>query len=160
MATIIRSGQNFEVKTIFVIGGFIEDKYKGSIHKFSHQMNTQDGVSSVTLLYFSELAGFLKHLPSQTTLVLVETFEGAEELRTYVHPSNATYMFGRETTGIGQTDLEEIEGFFDKLNADIPAQYVDKHEKTAHLNKIKIATPQSLNLGVCASIVMYDRHSK
>ncbi|MCK5121805.1 MAG: hypothetical protein KAQ91_07465 [Methylococcales bacterium] len=160
MATIIRSGQNFGVNTIFVIGGFIEDKYKGSIHKFSHQMNTQDGVASVTLLYFTELSDFLKHLPSQTTLVLVETFEGAQELKGYVHPNNATYMFGRETTGIEQEDLDEIEVFFDKLNADIPPQYLDKHEKTVHLNKIKINTPQSLNLGVCASIVMYDRHSK
>ena len=54
LATIIRSGQNFGANTIFVIGGFIKEKYKGNIHKFSHQMNTQDGLSKVTLLYFSD----------------------------------------------------------------------------------------------------------
>jgi tRNA(Leu) C34 or U34 (ribose-2'-O)-methylase TrmL len=55
LATIIRSGQNFSVNTIFVIGGFIQDQYKGNIHKFSQQMNTQDGVSAVTLIYFEHL---------------------------------------------------------------------------------------------------------
>ena len=64
---------------------FIEDKYKGNIHKFSHQMNTQEGLSNITLLYFKQLSDFLKHLPAQTTLVLVETFEGAEDLKNYQH---------------------------------------------------------------------------
>ncbi len=49
LATTIRSGQNFGVNTIFVIGGFVKEQYKGNIHKFSHQMNTQDGVTHVTL---------------------------------------------------------------------------------------------------------------
>ena len=31
LATIIRSGQNFGVKTVFVIGGFVREKYKGNI---------------------------------------------------------------------------------------------------------------------------------
>jgi len=160
LATVIRSGQNFGVNTIFVIGGFIEEKYKGCIHKFSHQMNTQNGESNLTLLYFSNLSEFLVHLPSQTTLVLVETFEGAENLNHYIHPINATYLFGRESTGIEKADLEMIENFFNILNAEIPTQYLNNHKKTAHLHKIKIETPQSLNLGVCASIIMYDRQNK
>jgi len=160
LATVIRSGQNFGVNTIFVIGGFIEEKYKGCIHKFSHQMNTQNGESNLTLLYFSELSEFLVHLPSQTTLVLVETFETAQNLNNYVHPINATYLFGRESTGIEKADLEMIENFFHILNAEIPTQHLKNHKKTAHLHKIKIDTPQSLNLGVCASIIMYDRQNK
>ena len=160
LATIIRSGQNFGANTIFVIGGFIKDKYKGNIHKFSHQMNTQDGLSKVTLLYFSDLSQFLQHLPAQTTLVVVETLESALNLKEYRHPLNATYLLGRETKGITKNEFSEIQDFFSNLNAEIPQEHLKKHSKTAHLDLIKIETPQSLNQGVCGSIVMYDRQCK
>jgi len=160
LATTIRSGQNFGVNTVFVIGGFVKDQYKGNIHKFSHQMNTQDGVANVTLIYFDCLSGFLAHLPAQTTLVIVESIEESIDLRDFKHPNNATYMLGREAKGINKSDIEEIQQYFKRLNKDIPEEYIGKHDKTANLMFVKIATPQSLNLGVCASVVMYDRHSK
>lgn len=160
LATIIRSGQNFGVKTVFVIGGFIREKYKGNIHKFSHQMNTQDGISQVTLMYFENLADFLSHLPAQTTLVIIETVDEAQGLNKFKHPRNATYMLGREAKGFTPHDLNEIENYFQALNSGIPKQYLEQQSKTAHLAYVKINTPQSLNLGVCGSIVMYDRQSK
>ncbi len=160
LATIIRSGQNFGVKTVFVIGGFVKDKYKGNIHKFSHQMNTQDGISQVTLMYFESLSCFLKHLPAQTTLVIIETVEEAVELSEFKHPNNATYMLGREAKGITNIDLQEIKSYFESLVKGIPPEFVNQNRKTAHLVYVKINTPQSLNLGVCGSIVMYDRNSK
>jgi len=160
LATTIRSGQNFGVNTIFVIGGFVKDQYKGNIHKFSHQMNTQDGVAHVTLIYFDGLSEFLAHLPAQTTLVVVESIKESTDLRDFVHPDNATYMFGREAKGMTKSDLKEIQQYFKCLNKDIPNEYIGKHGKTAYLMFVKIETPQSLNLGVCASVVMYDRHSK
>jgi tRNA(Leu) C34 or U34 (ribose-2'-O)-methylase TrmL len=160
LATILRSGQNFGVNTVFVIGGFVESKYKGNIHKFSHQMDTQAGTTSLSLLYFKTLKEFLAHLPAQTTLVLVETYDYATELQNYTHPLNATYLFGRETTGIGSNDLSVIESFFTKLHTDIPKKYVKNHSKTAHFDKVRINTPNSLNIGVCSSIIMYDRQSK
>jgi len=160
LATIIRSGQNFSVNTVFVIGGFVKEQYKGNIHKFAHQMNTQDGISTVTLIYFEGLADFLKHLPAQTTLVVVESIDESSDLRFFKHPKNATYMFGREAKGIIKSEIQEIKQYFEILNKDIPAEFIGKHGKTAYLDFIKIQTQQSLNLGVCASIVMYDRHSK
>jgi len=105
LATTIRSGQNFGVNTVFVIGGFVKNQYKGNIHKFSHQMNTQDGLTAVTLLYFEKLADFLQHLPAQTTLVIVEEIDEASDLRTFKHPKNATYLFGREAKGITKADI-------------------------------------------------------
>jgi len=93
LATVIRSGQNFGVNTVFVIGGFVRDKYKGNIHKFSHQMNTQDGIARVTLIYFDSLACFLKHLPAQTTLVVIESVDEAVDLSEFEHPNNATYRY-------------------------------------------------------------------
>lgn len=160
LATIIRSGQNFSVNTVFVIGGFVKDQYKGNIHKFSHQMNTQDGVSSVTLIYFDCLADFLKHLPAQTTLVIVECIAEAVDLKVFEHPKNATYLLGREAKGVMQSDIDEINAYFKALHKDIPTEFIGRQTKTAYLAYVKIATPQSLNLGVCASIIMYDRQSK
>lgn len=160
VATILRSGQNFGVNTVFVIGGFVRDKYKGNIHKFGHQMNTQSGLSRVTLLYFDNLQLFLDHLPAQTTLVLVETLDCASDLVQFQHPINATYMLGRETSGIPVKQMIQIEGHFKKLHKQIPGEYLHKTDKTAFLTSVKIDTPESLNLGVCASIIMYDRSSK
>jgi len=160
LATTLRSGQNFSVNTVFVIGGFVKDQYKGNIHKFSHQMNTQNSLINVTLIYFDCLTDFLAHLPAQTTLVIVESIEVSIDLRNFVHPDNATYMLGREAKGMTKSDLEEIQQYFRDLNKGIPKEYIGKHDKTAYLTFVKIATPQSLNLGVCASIIMYDRHSK
>lgn len=160
LATIIRSGQNFDVNTVFVIGGFVKQQYKGNIHKFAHQMNTQDGLSNITLIYFDSLSEFLLHLPAQTTLVVVEAVKQAKDLRKFVHPKNATYLFGREAKGVIKADIDEIERYFELLNQEIPKEFLSQQSKTAHLDYVKIATPQSLNLGVCGSIVMYDRHSK
>lgn len=160
LATVIRSGQNFSVNTIFVIGGFVREQYKGNIHKFSHQMNTQNGLATVTLIYFEKLTDFLRHLPAQTTLVVVETVAEAQDIRGFQHPVNATYMFGREAKGLTKADVYEIKQYFALLNKEIPEKYMGKHAKTAYLQFIKIQTKQSLNLGVCASIIMYDRHLK
>ncbi|WP_374535654.1 TrmH family RNA methyltransferase [Chitinimonas taiwanensis] len=160
LATLIRSGQNFGVNVVFVIGGFIRESYKGSIHKFSHQMDTQSGVSNVTLMYFETLQEFLNHLPAQTTLVIVETIEGAASLPAFQHPQNATYMLGREAKGIMKSEIDIIQAHVKKLSDGIPDEHITTHKKTAHLAYVKIDTPQSLNLGVCASIIMYDRCAK
>jgi len=160
LATLLRSGQNFGAKTVFVIGGFVRDSYKGNVHKFSHQMNTQDGISNTTLMYFEDLDSFLGHLPAQTTLVVVETLDEASDLTDFAHPANATYMLGRETTGFLKSEIEALEVHFKKLNECIPEEFLGKYTKTAFLKYVKIDTPQSLNLGVCGSIIMYDRQCK
>ncbi|WP_440906687.1 TrmH family RNA methyltransferase (plasmid) [Catenovulum sp. SX2] len=160
LATVMRSGQNFSVSSVIVIGGFIADKYKGNIHKFTHQMDTQDGMSNLTVLYFATLEDFLKHLPAKTTLVVVEMEEQAKYLESYQHPENATYIFGPELKGFSQNELNSIKQHFAELNKDIPAEHLAGNKHTAHLDFVKIAMGNSLNVGVCSSIVMYDRHVK
>lgn len=160
LATVLRSGQNFGVQAVFVIGGFVRERYKGNIHKFDHQMNTQDGIAQVALLYFATLQTFLQHLPARTTLVVVETYDGARDLTTFAHPPNATYLFGRETRGIQAGERAQLEAYFAALSADVPVAHRATHKPIAHLQFVKIDTPRSLNLGVCASIVMYDRQAK
>lgn len=160
IASVIRTGQNFKLNTLFIIGGVIKDSYKGNIHKFSHQMDTQDGINNITLIYFETLTEFLKHLPAQTTLVVVEILDESKNLPDYQHPLNATYMFGREKSGIQKHEIEEIQKYFFDLNINIPEEFVSTHKKTAHLNFIGLDTPKSLNLAVCGAIVMYDRYYK
>lgn len=160
IASIIRTGQNFNLNTLFIIGGVIKDTYKGNIHKFSHQMDTQDGISHITLLYFDSLTDFLKHLPAQTTLVIVETLDTAKNLPEYSHPLNVTYMFGREKSGIQDNEIKQIKEYFFEMQKDIPEQYLTSHKKTPHLDFIKLETPKSLNLAVCGALVMYDRYYK
>lgn len=160
IASVLRSGQNLGLSTLMIIGGVIRDKYKGNIHKFSHQMDTQDGMSQVTVMYFESLSDFLKHLPGRTTLTIVETVAEAESLPGFCHPENATYLFGPEIAGISPAELRQIRQHFLDLNQAIPTAYQAHNDKTAHLKYIQIQTPASLNLGVCAAIVLYDRFAK
>ncbi len=160
LATVMRSAQNFGVSSVMVIGGFVADKYNGNIHKFTHQMDTQDGMSNLTVIYFEDLSSFLLHLPGKTTLVVVELIEKAELLEKYSHPTNATYIFGPEIKGISKNELIQIDKHFNKLNSLIPMEHLEGNSKTAHLEYIQINMPNSLNVGVCSSIVMYDRYAK
>ena len=130
------------------------------VHKCSHQMDTQDALGHLALIYLDSLAEFLGVLPAQTTLVVVETLDRAQDLAGFEHPANATYVFGREAKGISKSEVELLESRFATLNASIPPEHRLHHAKTARLDFVKISTPGSLNLGVCASIVMYDRQAK
>ncbi|GAA4880408.1 TrmH family RNA methyltransferase [Ferrimonas pelagia] len=160
IATLLRCAQNFGVASVAVIGGAIRDKYKGNIHKFSHQMDTQDGLSHVAVYYFETLADYLKHLPAQTTLNVVETVAEAALLESFVHAQNASYLLGPELSGFTSAELAQIERHFAQLHDEIPTEHLASTRKTAHLRYLKIDTPASLNVAVCGAIVMYDRHAK
>ncbi len=160
IASLLRSGQNFGLNTLFIIGGYVSEKHHGNVHKFSHQMNTQNGIHRINLQYFDTLSDFLRHLPAQTTLVVVEMKDTATELARFAHPLNATYLLGRETVGITDSHMCEIRQFFDTLNTGIPDQFLATHPKMARLDFVKISTPESLNTAVCGALVMYDRFAK
>ncbi len=160
LATVIRSGQNLGVYSVMVVGGFIEKKYQGNIHKFTHQMDTQDGVSHVNLMYFDTLESCLKALPARTTLVIVEMLDCAVPMETFTHPENATYILGTEKTGISKKQLAEIDLFLESLKSPVSGVVLDEVKHMPRIEYIAFDTPKSLNLGVSASIVLYDRHQK
>ncbi len=83
----------------------------------------------------------MDHAPAKTTFVVVEDVEQGDSLEEFEHPKNATYIFGREAQGIS-------------------SEHLGGNPHTVHCRLVKINTKKSLNLGVCASIVMYDRHTK
>lgn len=148
------------MNSVFVIGGIVRDKYKGNIHKFEHQMGTQGGVSSLALMYFEDLDQFLMHLPAKTTVVVIEQNENSKKLESFTHPENVTYIFGREAKGILESEIQKIRKHIETLQEGIPEEHLQGNTRTAHFDLVSIDTPESLNLGVCASIVMYDRHAK
>ncbi len=160
LATALRSGQNLGAHSIMVIGGFIEKKYQGSIHKFTHQMDTQNGADHLNLIYFKTLHDFLQALPARNTLVVVEMLKEAVSLETYTHPKNATYLFGTEKTGVSKKELQAIEEFMEALNCPVPGVRVENGKPMPGAEYVAFDTPKSLNLGVSVSIVLYDRHQK
>ncbi len=160
IATVIRSGTNFGLNALFIIGGVIREKYKGNIHKFDHQMNTQDGISSLALIYFETLSDFLCHLPAKTHVILIEQTDESHPIESFSHPKNATYVFGREAKGILPEEIKAVKNHITALQDRIPEEYLETNKNTTHCSLLQLDTPESLNLGVCASIVLYDRHLK
>jgi len=160
LATCLRSAQNLGVGVVMVVGGVVADKWKGDIHRFRHQMNTQDALSEVTLLYYPTVDDWLRHLPAQTELVVVETLAGARSLVTFEHPRNATYVFGSEIQGVTPTQLAAIEAWVARSQRGVPMEHLARARQALKLHTVALPTPQSLNLGVCASVVLYDRWAK
>ncbi|MGL1900772.1 MAG: hypothetical protein OCC49_01460 [Fibrobacterales bacterium] len=160
LATALRSGQNLGAHTIMVIGGFIEKKYQGSIHKFTHQMDTQNGADHLNLVYFKTLSDFLQALPARTTLVVVEMLKEAKALEAFEHPQSGTYLFGTEKIGISKKELQEIEHYMESLRCPVPGVRLENSKYLPRVEYIAFDTPKSLNLGVSVSIVLYDRHQK
>jgi tRNA (guanosine-2'-O-)-methyltransferase len=86
--------------------------------------------------YYESFDDFYKHIPKGAQLVGVELDETAVSLETFEHPRRCVYLLGAEDHGLSKKAIE----------------------KSLHL--VKFDTPQSLNVSVAGSIVMYDRSAK
>lgn len=75
-------------------------------------------------------------IPYDAVPVAVDLVDDAEDLRDFVHPKRAFYIFGPEDGTLGQ-----------------------KHLSFCH-KKVYIPTRTCLNLASCVSTVLYDRLSK
>ena len=79
----------------------------------------------------------MQHLPYAAQLVCVELSEIARPLPTFCHPQQAVYLLGAEDHGLPEEIIR------DKIVIQLPT-----------------AEPQSMNVAVAGSIVMYDRFTK
>ena len=91
----------------------------------------------VPLWTFRDFAELREHLPYDARLVCVELSERAQDLRVFVHPERAVYLLGAEDHGIPESLLA------DQVIVQIPS-----------------LLPQSANVAVAGSIVLYDRFVK
>lgn len=100
------------------------------------QTDTTKAARHVPHFVFPDEPTFLTSLPVDAALIGVELTPGAVALETFSHPSAAVYVLGAETDGLHPDVLEACDAV-----VILPGRYC-------------------LNVGVAASIVMYDRTAK
>lgn len=88
--------------------------------------------------YFDSIDNFLMAKPRESHLVAVEMTEKSLSLKNFIHPERAIYLLGAEDYGIPQEILR----------------------KANMVLKVPTLTFESLNVGICGGIVMYDRFIK
>lgn len=89
----------------------------------------------IPLLHYTDIEDLHAHLPHGAPLVGVELDAGARALPGYVHPERAVYLLGAEDHGL-------------------PERVLDKCHSLVTIPTVR---PQSLNVAVAGSIVLYDR---
>lgn len=98
--------------------------------------DTHKAVGAMPYFHYESFDDFYKHIPKGAQLVGVELDVKAVPLETFEHPRRCVYLLGAEDHGLSNKAIE----------------------KSLHL--VKFDTPQSLNVSVAGSIVMYDRRMK
>lgn len=91
----------------------------------------------IPLFSFLSIEEFKRHIPLDCQLICVELAEKSIPLNKFIHPQRAIYLLGAEDYGL-------------------PQQLLERHTVV----QIPTLKPQSMNVSVAGSIVMYDRFSK
>ena len=89
------------------------------------------------LFHFPDVDDLREHLPHGAPLVGVEMVPEAWPLPRFVHPERAVYILGAEDSGLPERGLQQC------------------HTAVS----IPTVRPQSLNVAVAGSIILYDRAS-
>jgi tRNA G18 (ribose-2'-O)-methylase SpoU len=100
--------------------------------------DTPNTTRHIPLFHFETVDDLISHLPDSTPLVGVELDPRAIPLHEYEHPIRAAYLMGAEDHGLPQHVIDRCH---DLVVLDSPQ-------------------PQSMNVSVAGSIVIYDRHAK
>lgn len=78
----------------------------------------------------------MDHIPHDCVPVAVDLVDGARDLRNYVHPERAMYVFGPEDGTLGKRVLDKCR------------------------DRVMVPTMGCMNLAACVNVVLYDRLSK
>ena len=92
----------------------------------------------IPLFHFDTVADLIDHLPDGAPLIGVELDPRATPLHRYTHRPQGVYMLGAEDNGL-------------------PVNVLDLCHDLVVLDSVQ---PQSMNVAVAGSIVIYDRHVK
>lgn len=90
------------------------------------------------LLHYTDLDDLIGHLPFSCPLVGVELTPAAVSLPELVHPLRALYLLGAEDHGLSRRVLDRCH----------------------YVVRVPSLVPQSLNVAVAGSIVLYDRFTR
>lgn len=99
--------------------------------------DTSDASRHIPLYNYTDYADFKAHQPYNCPVVCVELAEGSVSLPQFAHPERAIYLLGAEDHGLPEHVLEG------RQIVQIPAR-----------------EPQSMNVAVSGTLVMYDRYVK
>lgn len=88
------------------------------------------------LFNYATVADLREHLPWSAPLIGVELADRAVPLQRFWHPERAVYLLGAEDTGL-------------------PAKVLDQCH---HAVQVEALHPQSMNVAVAGSLVVYARH--
>lgn len=92
----------------------------------------------IPLYNYKDFADFYEHMPYDCQLVCVELTPVAAKMPKFVHPERAVYLLGAEDHGLPEDVI--VQG--------------------QHALEIPTARPQSMNVAVSGTLVMYDRYVK
>jgi tRNA(Leu) C34 or U34 (ribose-2'-O)-methylase TrmL len=99
--------------------------------------DTSNTPRHIPLYTYSDIADFVTHLPAKSEVILVEQADNSTKLPDFQHPERAVYLLGAEDHGLPQEML--------KVNPVV---------------EIPVVEPQSMNVSVAGTLVMYDRYIK
>lgn len=100
--------------------------------------DTSNTTRHIPLYNYADFEDFYSHMPYDCQLVCVELHELSKSLPEFEHPERAIYLLGAEDHGIPEEVL--VRG--------------------QHILEIPTARPQSMNVAVSGTLVMYDRFNK
>jgi len=100
--------------------------------------DTPNTTRHIPLFHFATIEDLIAHLPDSTPLVGVELDPRAVPLHEYEHRTRGAYLLGAEDHGL-------------------PQHVIDLCHDLVVIDSIQ---PQSMNVSVAGSLVIYDRHAK
>lgn len=108
-------------------------------HRYQRQAtDTPKTPLHTPLFHFATVDDLVEHLPHGAPLVGIELDPRGRSLPDYDHPDRAVYLLGAEDRGLPQHVIDQCHSI-----VEIPS-----------------VEPQSMNVAVAGSIVIYDRHVK
>ncbi len=122
---VLRAAENHRASFVSIEGGRTEDIRSAT--------NTFDTQLSMPVYMVDDL---FAHRPFGTQVVVIDLIEGAVDLRDFIHPPRALYMFGPEDGTLGRNHTGR-------------AQHV-----------VQIPTNDCMNLAASVNVVLYDRMLK
>lgn len=122
---VLRAADNHRAAFVSIEGGRTEDVRSAS--------NTFDTQLSMPVYMVDDL---FAHRPFGTQVVVIDLIEGSRDLRDFIHPPRALYMFGPEDGTLGRAHTGR-------------AQHV-----------VHIPTNDCMNLAASVNVVLYDRMLK
>jgi|GEM_PF-6597653 len=122
---VLRAADNHRASFVSIEGGRTEDIRSAA--------NTFDTQLSIPVYMVDDL---FSHRPHGTQVVVIDLIEGSQDLRTFIHPPRAIYLFGPEDGTLGRAHTGR-------------AQHV-----------VHIPTNDCMNLAASVNVVLYDRMLK